>query len=36
MRNDLLVDIVVALGGTVRDPGNRNSLLEDWLLAVSG
>lgn len=34
MRNELLVDIVLALGGVVRDSANRNMLLEDWLLAL--
>lgn len=33
-RNELLEQIVIAVGGIVRDPNNRNSLLEDWLLAV--
>ena len=35
MRNDLLKQIVVAAGGTVTDPSNRNELLKDWLNAVS-
>lgn len=34
MRNDLLADIVTALGGTVTDRNNRNLLLNDWLTAV--
>jgi len=34
IRNELLVQIVIASGGTVRNPHNRNMLLEDWLLAV--
>jgi len=33
-RNELLIAIVIALGGTVTDPTNRNSLLEDWLNAL--
>jgi len=32
--NQILVDIVIAAGGTVTNPNNRNSLLNDWLLAV--
>ena len=35
-RNKLLADIVIAVGGTVRDPNNRNFLLEDWLSALTG
>ncbi|MBL4795871.1 MAG: hypothetical protein JKY50_00500 [Oleispira sp.] len=35
-RNIILADIVVANGGTVTVPNNRNSLLQDWLDAVSG
>ena len=35
-RNDILADIVVALGGTVTDASNRNQLLRDWLDAVGG
>lgn len=35
-RNKLLESIVLALGGTVTNPNNRNQLLEDWLNAVSG
>ena len=34
-RNIILADIVTANGGTVTDPNNRNSLLQDWLDAVS-
>lgn len=34
--NELLADIVVASGGTVRDPNNRNKLLEDWYFALGG
>lgn len=30
-QNIILNDIVVATGGTVTDPNNRNSLLQDWL-----
>jgi hypothetical protein len=36
MRNDLLKQIVVAAGGTVTDPNNRNKLLKDWLTALGG
>ena len=36
LRNDLILGIVVALGGTVRDSNNRNMLLEDWLIALGG
>ena len=32
--NQLLAEIVVAVGGTVTDPNNRNQLLADWLLAL--
>jgi len=32
--NEILVDIVLANGGTVTDPTNRNQLLADWLLAL--
>jgi hypothetical protein len=32
--NQLLVDIVIASGGTVTNPNNRNQLLKDWLLVV--
>lgn len=35
-RNGLLAQIVIALGGTVRNPDNRNMLLEDWRDAVGG
>lgn len=35
-RNGLLAQIVQASGGTVTDASNRNSLLQDWLNAVSG
>lgn len=35
-RNGLLAQIVQAAGGTVTDSSNRNSLLQDWLDAVSG
>ncbi len=34
-RNKLLADIVIAVGGTVTDPNNRNKLLEDWLEALT-
>ena len=33
--NEILVDIVIASGGTVSNPEDRNSLLEDWLNAIS-
>lgn len=33
--NKLLADIVVAYGGTVSNPSNRNQLLRDWLDAVT-
>lgn len=32
--NKILADIVVAAGGTVTDPNNRNQLLKDWLNAI--
>ena len=32
--NELLAQIVVAAGGTVTNPNNRNQLLADWLLVV--
>ena len=32
--NELLAQIVIAAGGTVTNPNNRNQLLQDWLLAV--
>ena len=35
MRNDLLEQIVIASGGTVTNKDDRNSLLSDWLAAVS-
>ncbi len=34
--NTILADIVIAAGGTVTNPSNRNSLLKDWLLALGG
>ena len=34
IRNELLVDIVEALGCSVTDPNNRNELLNDWLVCV--
>ena len=34
-RDEILVEIVLALGGTVTDPSNRNLLLKDWLEAVT-
>jgi hypothetical protein len=33
--NQILSDIVLANGGTVTNPNNRNQLLRDWLLAIS-
>jgi hypothetical protein len=32
--NELLAEIVVAAGGTVTNPNNRNQLLQDWLNAL--
>jgi len=32
--NEILADIVLAVGGTVTDPHNRNQLLADWLGAL--
>lgn len=32
--NEILAEIVVALGGTVTNPNNRNQLLKDWLTAL--
>jgi len=32
--NTILADIVLAVGGTVTNPNNRNQLLADWLLAL--
>tara|TARA_R110000822_G_scaffold249247_1_gene376741 strand:+ start:473 stop:583 length:111 start_codon:yes stop_codon:yes gene_type:complete len=32
--NELLAQIVVAAGGTVTNPNNRNQLLADWLLVA--
>tara|TARA_R110000782_G_scaffold36090_2_gene86086 strand:+ start:584 stop:685 length:102 start_codon:yes stop_codon:yes gene_type:complete len=32
--NSLIAQIVVANGGTVTDPNNRNQLLKDWLNAL--
>lgn len=34
-RNSLLGQIVIAAGGTITDPSNRNKLLQDWLDAIS-
>ena len=36
MRNSDLVAIVLSLGGVVRNPNNRNMILEDWLIALGG
>lgn len=33
--NEILSDIVLANGGTVTDPTNRNQLLRDWLNAIT-
>ena len=33
--NKILGDIVIASGGTVTDPSNRNKLLQDWLDALT-
>ena len=33
--NQILIDIVLANGGTVTNPNNRNQLLKDWLAAIS-
>jgi hypothetical protein len=35
-RNGLLIDIIVANGGTITKPSNRNSLLKDWLTSIGG
>ena len=35
-RNDILADIVIALGGVVTNASNRNQLLRDWLDSVGG
>ena len=32
--NKILADIVIAAGGTVTNPNNRNKLLADWLLVL--
>jgi hypothetical protein len=32
--NKILSDIVIASGGTVTNPNNRNQLLRDWLTAL--
>jgi hypothetical protein len=34
IQNEILAEIIVALGGTVTDPNNRNQLLKDWLAAL--
>jgi hypothetical protein len=34
-RNSILSSIVLAAGGTVTNPNNRNRLLQDWLDAIS-
>jgi hypothetical protein len=32
--NELLAQIVIAAGGAVTNPNNRNQLLADWLLVL--
>ena len=32
--NEILAEIIIALGGTVTNPDNRNQLLQDWLAAL--
>ncbi len=32
--NEILAQIVIAAGGTVTNPNNRNQLLKDWFLAL--
>jgi len=34
IQNEILADIIIALGGVVTDPHNRNQLLKDWLAAT--
>ena len=34
--NKILADIVIANGGAVSNPHNRNQLLKDWLSALGG
>ena len=34
IQNEILAQIIIALGGTVTDPNNRNQLLKDWLAAL--
>jgi len=34
IRNELLTQIVIAAGGSVTNPNNRNQLLKDWLAAL--
>jgi len=34
IQNEILAEIIIALGGTVTDPNNRNQLLQDWLAAT--
>ncbi len=31
IQNEILASIVIALGGTVTEPNNRNQLIQDWL-----
>jgi len=33
--NQILADIITALGGTITDPNSRNQLLKDWLTALN-
>jgi len=34
IQNEILAQIIIAVGGTVTDPNNRNQLLKDWLAAI--
>jgi len=34
IQNKILYKIIIALGGTITDPNNRNQLLKDWLAAT--
>jgi hypothetical protein len=34
IQNKILAQIIIALGGTVTDPNNRNQLIKDWLAAT--
>lgn len=35
-RNQIIIDIITALGGTVTNEKDRNVLLQDWLNALGG